>query len=150
MLKRLRRKAAEALAASDQAQDYLEEHADAALLATVRNQRTTLRLAGDMMRERNEENARVRQLAEERYDEILELEESLREANQLIAEFAENNRALKDAYAAEKARAEAALARCEQLEADALPEKSPGTITARALNAYAAEKARAEAALTQS
>ena len=51
------------------------------------------------------------ELAEERYDEILELEESLREANQLIAEFAENNRALKDAYAAEKARAEAALAR---------------------------------------
>ena len=122
MLKRLRRKAAEALAASDRAQDYLEEHADAALLATVRNQRTTLRLAGDMMRERNEENARVRQLAEERYNKILELEESLREANQLIAE----------------------------LEADALPEKSPGTITARALNAYAAEKARAEAALTQS
>jgi len=46
------------------------------------------------------------ELAEERYDEILELEESLREANQLIAEFAENNRALKDAYAAEKARAD--------------------------------------------
>lgn len=114
MLKRLRRKAAEALAASDRAQDYLEEHADAVLLATVRNQRTTLRLAGDMMRELNEENARVRQLAEERYDEILELEESLREANQLIAE----------------------------LEADALPEKSPGMVTARALNAYAAEKAQ--------
>ena len=92
MLKRLRRKAAEALAASDRAQDYLEE------------------------------NARVRQLAEERYNKILELEESLREANQLIAE----------------------------LEADALPEKSPGTITARALNAYAAEKARAEAALARS